>query len=111
MAPSDEAWWEPIKGGLTNGQVRVAFRPAGSTALLDIANAQVFSPPAGQSLQIVGLHLDPDGAAIVVMRSSLETWQSVRPAGAWARHEHPEARHHQEGEADFHEGRSRSAEG
>ena len=81
MAPSGEALVGTDQGSATNGKTRVAFRPAGPGALLDLANLQEFAPPPGGSMRLIGLQLDPDGAAVVVMMSGLNTYQAVRLAG------------------------------
>lgn len=81
MAPSGEAMVGTDNGFTTNGAVKVAFRPAGPDAQVDVANEQVFSPAAGTYLRLLGLQMDPDGAAIVVMGYGDTVYQAVRAAG------------------------------
>lgn len=61
--------------------LRVAFRPAGPNAQVDVANAQTL-PGTGASDVVVGMALDPTGAAVVVYRSGNSVLQTTRPAGS-----------------------------
>lgn len=81
MAPTGEALLGTDEGAASNGRVKVAFRPAGAGMQADIAGAQIFSPPPGASMQLIGLQLDPDGAAVVLMKEGSAIYQSTRAAG------------------------------
>ncbi len=62
-----------------DGHVHVVLRPAGAAGSPDLANAQDLGKGS-----LVGLALDPDGAAVVVFQdqSAKLLEQAVRPAGA-----------------------------
>ena len=76
VAPSGEALV-----GIGSNPARVAFRPAGPAAQVDVANAQTL-PGSVASDRIVGMALDADGAAVVVYTSGGSLVQITRAAGS-----------------------------